>query len=799
MNIISKTLHYIGNNYKDVFVVQIGAMDGISFDDTRGHLNLYNWNCLLVEPIPELYNELKENFKDRVNYVFEQAAITDYDGTATMLTVPTNTIAENKLHPGYKGMSALYPLKNGFGTAYQRDIEVKTNFGKDIEVPCMTLNTLFQKHKVSSFDVLICDAEGYDWKIFQQLDLQEYRPNFIRLEYVNLTEEEKQLTKEKLESNGYFIEIGQNIDAVDKFLWKKISSTLELVEPTTTPSTNTNDLTIVTGLWNINREGRPFDHYIENFKKFLDIPQNLFIYIPKEYEYLVWEKRSEHNTFVRLYELEDVKNIYAPHWDKTQEIRTNPQWYNLTGEGGWLKNSPQATLEWYNPIVMSKMFLLHDVSIWNPFNTEKFIWLDAGITNTVYEKYFTENNALLKIADLLDPFLFLSYPYEANDEIHGFKFEDMNRLSGQKVTYVCRGGLFGGTKDAIKEANSEYYSLLVDTLSRGLMGTEESIFTIMSYLFPDKYRRYALDSNGLVSKFVQALLEDKVELEPIPEIKIDNRNRHVNISKLKVSIYMLTFNFPHQVEHTIQTWLKHDKFLTQTRNILIDNSTNEEARLENKRICEKYNFEHIITNENTGINGGRLRAAKHFDESDSDYYIFLEDDMGAHEPVDGFCRNGFRTYIPNLYNSILKIIHGSDIDFLKLSYTEVYMDNNIQVSWYNVPQNIRTEVWPHYNKLPVTGLDPNCPRTDFKNIEVVDGLSYITGEIYYANWPMIVGKRGNQKMFLDTTWANPYEQTWMSHMFQETKKGNLKPAILLASPIHHNRIAHYSPEDRREN
>jgi hypothetical protein len=64
---------------------------------------------------------------------------------------------------------------------------------------------------------------------------------------------------------------------------------------------------------------------------------------------------------------------------------------------------------------------------------------------------------------------------------------------------------------------------------------------------------------------------------------------------------------------------------------------------------------------------------------------------------------------------------------------------------------------------------------------------------------MIVGKKGNQKMFLDTTWARPYEQTWMSHMFQETKKGNLKPGVLLASPIHHNRIAHYKPEERREN
>jgi hypothetical protein len=109
------------------------------------------------------------------------------------------------------------------------------------------------------------------------------------------------------------------------------------------------------------------------------------------------------------------------------------------------------------------------------------------------------------------------------------------------------------------------------------------------------------------------------------------------------------------------------------------------------------------------------------------------------------------------------------------------------------------ENWPNYHKLPVTGLDPNCPRTKFDTIEVVDGVSYAKGEVYYANWPTITGKSGNYKMFLETEWAHPYEQTWMSYMFQETKKGNLKPAVLLASPINHNRIAHYSPEERREN
>jgi len=37
----------------------------------------------------------------------------------------------------------------------------------------------------------------------------------------------------------------------------------------------------------------------------------------------------------------------------------------------------------------------------------------------------------------------------------------------------------------------------------------------MSYLKPEVYRRYELDGNGLVVKFVQDLIDDKVELAPI--------------------------------------------------------------------------------------------------------------------------------------------------------------------------------------------------------------------------------------------------------------------------------------------
>ena len=558
--------------------------------------------------------------------------------------------------------------------------------------------------------------------------------------------------------------------------------------------------TIVTGLWDINRQGRDFQHYIDNFKLFLDIPQNLFIYIESKYEHIVWEKRDKSNTFVKTYELSDIKNLYAPHWDKTQEIRTNPNWVNLAS---WLGGSPQASLEWYNPIVQSKMFMLNDASIWNPFDSEYLFWLDAGITNTVPHTHFVENNVLDSISNYGNPFLFLSYPYEAANEIHGFEIKAMNMFAGADVKYVCRGGLFGGHKDQIRDANSTYYSLLQRTLNSGYMGTEESLFTIMSYNEPELYQRYELDGNGLIVKFTQAIIDNNVKLVEVVKPKITNTSRvsDRDVLNYKTNLYMLTFNFPKQILHTIKSMEKTPEWLTRPNLVLLDNSTNEDAKIENKKIAEDYNFEYVDLGGNTGICGGRQAAAEHFDNSDSDFMFFFEDDMTVNPPemVGEVCRNGFMKYVPNLYNILHKIMLKDGFDFVKLTFTEVYFDNDKQCSWYNVPQNIRSRDWPNYDKLPVTGLDPNAPLTNFKNIRVMDGVSYIDGEVYYANWPMIVSKSGNKKMFIDTKWAHPYEQTWMSHMYQMTKEGDLKPAILLAAPIWHDRIMHYTPEERREN
>ena len=511
-------------------------------------------------------------------------------------------IEKEGLHSGYKGMSALYPLKNGFGSDFQRDIDVKAKYGINIKVPALTFDSLLKKHNINEFDILICDAEGHDWNIFKQLDLEKYKPKFIRLEYINLTNEEKELIEVKLKNNGYVVDINQDIDAVLEEIWEEIKNEIDqpkidnleivkqqlkelnqeqkelLKEYLNKPVLEiTPNLTIVTGLWNIGRPERDFDHYLANFSKFLEIPVNMFIYVPEDLEHLVWEKRSKHNTHVRIFGLNEIKNLYSPFWDKTQELRTSDKWLNQTGEFGWLKNSPQALNEWYNPIVQSKMFMLNDAKLINAFDDDYLIWLDAGITNTVYEKHFTENKCLDKLIPYLKTFLFLSYPYISAGEIHGFDSTAINKYAHADVKYVCRGGLFGGHRDFISQANSTYYHLLYNSLHEGYMGTEESIFSIMAHLEPHIYRRYALADNGLIVKFIQALLDDEAELEN------NGSKSHVlpkgiyNGHTDKTSLYMLTFNFPEQIEHTLKTWEANSPdWLSKPKKILIDNSTNDE-------------------------------------------------------------------------------------------------------------------------------------------------------------------------------------------------------------------------------
>ena len=553
-------------------------------------------------------------------------------------------------------------------------------------------------------------------------------------------------------------------------------------------------ITLVTGLWDIGRgdlsEGwsRSFDHYLNKFEQLLQVDCNMIIFGDSELEKFVNERRSITNTQFVLRDLNWFKN--NEFYNQIQSIRTNPKWFNLAG---WLKDSTQARLEMYNPLVMSKMFLLHDAVLLDKFNSEKLYWIDAGLANTVHMGYLTHDKVLPRIDDLFSNFTFICFPYVADNEIHGFDINKMDIITGTRVDKVCRGGFFGGPVNLIRQMNTLYYNLMKSTLERGLMGTEESLFSILLYNNPTIIDYVEIESNGLIYKFFEDVKNNNLIIKSLKKERVIK-----NKTNGQVGLYVITFNSPKQFETLINSMLMYDsEFLENTNKFLLDNSTDLSTTPEYIRLCEQYGFEHI-KKDNIGITGGRVFVADHFENSDMEYYLFFEDDMFFNMGSDDLCKNGFNRNVKHLYRKILQIMRKEDFDFLKLNFTEFYGSHEKQWSWYNVDQEFRSKHWPNNQTLPKHGQDPNSPFLEFKNIKSVDGLPYATGEIYLSNWPIILSRDGNYKCYIETKFEHPYEQTLMSHCYKQTVKGRINAGLLLLTPTEHNRFEFYDGKLRKE-
>ena len=786
-----KVLHYYGRKGDKLFMINIGAMDGVLFDAMSGYAGMYGSDVLYVEPMKPHFERLKQHKGHHPGNIFENSAISDYNGTVTMKTIPIEVVDEGLVHQAFYGMSVIDPSKNGMGS--EADKEIVEQYAVDVEVNCITWNSLLQKHNVQHFDVLSVDTEGHDFTIFKQIDLQKYRPRLIRLEWCNMTQEEKDEVKRRFDEAGYVYEILDNmdIDAIRQDVYDEVSSSLAPEEIKIEEKMSS--VTIVTGLWNIKRDelsegwSRSFQHYLDKFSQLLDIPYNMIIFGDAELEEFVFQKRTYENT---QFIVRDQSWFKGEFYEPIQEIRTNPDWYNQVG---WLSESTQARLDMYNPLVMSKPFLMHDAKILDKFGSTHLYWLDAGITNTVHPGYFTHDRVLDKLTKI-DKITFIAFPYETTTEIHGFQYKKLNELAGAKVNKVCRGGFFGGPVEEMGNFNNQYYNLMRSTLYEKYMGTEESLFSILLYRYPEMYQYFPIEGNGLISKFFEDVKND--QHKALDEFKFEVVKNDLDITN--AALYVITFNSPNQIKTLIKSMMEYDSdFVTKPQWVVLDNSTDLSTSPEYEALAKEHNMIYV-KKDNLGICGGRQWVAEHADENGYDYYFFFEDDMFFYPKPGEVCKNGFNRYVKGLYRKSLQIAKKNNFDFLKLSFSEFYGDNRTQWAWYNVPQSFREEYWPEKPILPVQGLDPNAPKTKITKVDSFEGVPFAHGEIYYCNWPQVVSKYGNRKMFLTEKWARPFEQTWMSYMFQETIKGNLYPGILLLSPTEHDRFDHYDGNLRKE-
>jgi FkbM family methyltransferase len=187
----------IFNATTNPFGVQIGAFDGITFDEVQPIIKQLKFPFLFVEPIHYYFEVMKNNLSYSEKNKFDNCAISNEDGTTVMGLYHPAYFYENKPMSQefcLTGMSSMFPIKNSPPIPATHTVEVKTK----------TLNTLLVDNNIDTFDTFICDTEGYDFEIFNQVSTKMFDTCLLwKFEIQHLIESETSQMVDKFKSHGY--------------------------------------------------------------------------------------------------------------------------------------------------------------------------------------------------------------------------------------------------------------------------------------------------------------------------------------------------------------------------------------------------------------------------------------------------------------------------------------------------------------------------------------------------------------------------------------------------------------------
>ncbi|OHA91154.1 MAG: hypothetical protein A2758_01600 [Candidatus Zambryskibacteria bacterium RIFCSPHIGHO2_01_FULL_49_18] len=197
---------------KRPFVVQIGANDGKTYDSLYRYILRYQLSGLMVEPQKEVFERLKNNYKDNPNLKFANVAIGEKDGEAPFYRIKPNLVLSGKEYKASSGSSfyrdqivtnvknRLPPIRNNVLHYISHD---PNDYIEEISVKIMTLNSLFSEYGIDKIDFLLTDCQGYDSKILNQFDFRYFSPDIINFEHSLITPDELSQSCSLLEKEGY--------------------------------------------------------------------------------------------------------------------------------------------------------------------------------------------------------------------------------------------------------------------------------------------------------------------------------------------------------------------------------------------------------------------------------------------------------------------------------------------------------------------------------------------------------------------------------------------------------------------
>lgn len=252
-------------------------------------------------------------------------------------------------------------------------------------------------------------------------------------------------------------------------------------------------VTIVTSLYNINRsnlDGRSWNEYLQWFSKTLQLNSPMIVYVDSELTEFVKEHRK--NLPTKIIE-ESIDQIPYYHLKQKMDSVVESVEYQAKILDS---NRIECKSSLYNIIQYSKFRWLERAADENYFDSEYFIWVDAGLSRFFYDinlnlSYPGDNakQSLLEIKDNILIQVFLSYyPDLVNAKELSKEYLKDNRS-------FIMGGMFGAGKKAIKKFRPIIDDILDQMLSDNLINNEQIALGYLYKKYPDFFVEFFNESH----------------------------------------------------------------------------------------------------------------------------------------------------------------------------------------------------------------------------------------------------------------------------------------------------------------
>ena len=161
-------------------IIQIGSHVGNTSNDPIFNIVDKDTKLILVEPVPFLFKQLKNNYNKKFynnhNIIFINKAVSNFIGEIEM-TIPSEKNDFSKL-PFWASQIASVNKDHALG-------HIRNLLVEKITVKTTTINEIVKEYNIREIDLLHTDTEGHDYTILMNYNF-EIKPKQIMFEHKHM-------------------------------------------------------------------------------------------------------------------------------------------------------------------------------------------------------------------------------------------------------------------------------------------------------------------------------------------------------------------------------------------------------------------------------------------------------------------------------------------------------------------------------------------------------------------------------------------------------------------------------------